>query len=378
MRYSFCAGGLRKCLFVLLMLILSQESTASTATPLKLMSFNVRFDAGAPSSNANAWISTTGNHRRDLAFNVINDVSPDILGVQEALNNQVQDLKGELNGYSFYGVGRDDGVAAGEYSGIFYRSNRFTQTQQGTFWLNENPDTPGTKFPGTCCARLASWVVLQDHQAENQEYFVLNTHWDHQNQAAREFSAQLIRDRIDLVSGNRPVIVMGDLNTTPENAAYLNLIGTNDPNEFQLIDSYREVFPEPTSTEATFHGYVGNIIGLRVDYILHSNYFHAEQANINRAVSGSSYPSDHYPVTATLRPRLSGDFDFDGDVDGIDFLNWQRGETLNSLNTSDLANWKSNLGTITQQTAVPATTIPEPATWYLLLMCLVATLGRGM
>jgi hypothetical protein len=63
-------------------------------------------------------------------------------------------------------------------------------------------------------------------------------------------------------------------------------------------------------------------------------------------------------VTAT-----PGDFDVDKDVDGPDFLVWQRG--LGSLYTSgDFANWKANFGTITAASATP-----EPSG---LAMCPVA------
>ena len=81
--------------------------------PIKTMSFNIRFDDGTPSNAPNAWVSTSGTSRRDLALDVINDYGPDILGVQEALNNQVNDLQTGLPGYDFYGVGRDNGAAVG-------------------------------------------------------------------------------------------------------------------------------------------------------------------------------------------------------------------------------------------------------------------------
>jgi len=42
---------------------------------------------------------------------------------------------------------------------------------------------------------------------------------------------------------------------------------------------------------------------------------------------------------------LPGDFDDDGDVDGADFLSWQRGESLGGFNSSDLADWEENYGT---------------------------------
>jgi endonuclease/exonuclease/phosphatase family metal-dependent hydrolase len=287
--------------FVSMVAIVVLTPSPTAGAPIKTMSFNIRFDNGSPSNATNAWISTTGTSRRDLAISVINDFGPDILGVQEALNNQVNDLKSGLPQYGFYGVGRDNGATAGEYSGIFYRSDRFTQTNHGTFWLSNTPDVPSF-FPGTCCRRIASWAILEDNQAGNREYFVLNTHWDHQIQAAREHSAQLIRQRINTLAGGRPLIVMGDLNASESNVAFLDLIGSNDPGGFQLLDSYREVAPVRDRHEATFNGFTGATFGFRVDYVLHNVFFQTDDASIVRTDFSGSYPSDHYPVTALLRP----------------------------------------------------------------------------
>ncbi len=277
-----------------------QAQPAPAGPRIKTMSFNIRYDSGNPSTSPNAWVSTSGTSRRDLALGVINDFGPDLLGVQEALRNQVSDLQGGLPDYDFYGVGRDNGAMSGEYSGIFYRSDRLTRTDQGTFWLSNTPDSPSF-YPGTCCRRIASWAILEDNQAGNREYFVLNTHWDHQVQAARVHSAQLIRERIEELSGGRPLIVMGDLNATETNVAFRDLIGSNDPDGFQLRDSYREIFPERSPQEATFNGFSGVTYGSRIDYILHSDFFEADEASIVRTNLAGSYPSDHYPVTAILR-----------------------------------------------------------------------------
>ncbi len=43
-------------------------------------------------------------------------------------------------------------------------------------------------------------------------------------------------------------------------------------------------------------------------------------------------------------PSLLGDFDFDRDGDGFDFLKWQLGESPSPLSQSDLADWEANYG----------------------------------
>jgi hypothetical protein len=50
---------------------------------------------------------------------------------------------------------------------------------------------------------------------------------------------------------------------------------------------------------------------------------------------------------------LAGDFDNDSDVDGQDFLVWQRGGSPNPLSSGDLADWRTNFGMASQLSAVP-------------------------
>lgn len=65
-----------------------------------------------------------------------------------------------------------------------------------------------------------------------------------------------------------------------------------------------------------------------------------------------------------------GDFDVDGDVDGNDFLVWQRGETTPPLDPGLLAAWKANFGSGGGGVVV-AGAVPEPASGLLLLSALI-------
>ncbi len=70
-------------------------------------------------------------------------------------------------------------------------------------------------------------------------------------------------------------------------------------------------------------------------------------------------------VTLTLDfDLLAGDFDLDGDVDGADFLKWQRGESFTSFSTNDLADWETNYG-MTASLFTAGSTVPEPSAWLL-------------
>jgi hypothetical protein len=76
---------------------------------------------------------------------------------------------------------------------------------------------------------------------------------------------------------------------------------------------------------------------------------------------------------------VDGDFDLDGDVDGVDLLMWQRGESPNPLSTADLAEWEANYGTLSSSLTTKMTVVPEPTSLILLLSSLVtAYLGSRM
>jgi endonuclease/exonuclease/phosphatase family metal-dependent hydrolase len=277
-------------------------AVAADVVELRVMSFNVRYSKGVPHEEAaeNNW-NDRKFPRRDRAVRVIREDMPDVLGVQEARELQVVDLREALPEYDFYGVGRDDGKAGGEYAGIFYRKDRVMRADAGSFWLSATPEKPGTSFytvPGAV-PRLASWVRLRDKQS-GREVLVLNTHFDHISAAARRKSATLIRERLSQLAKGVPAIVMGDLNTPEDSAPLRELIG-EAPSNRRLIDSYRAIHRERSPEESTFNHWKGTTTGSRIDFILHTEEFKPTAAAILRTSYQGRWPSDHYPVTATLR-----------------------------------------------------------------------------
>ncbi len=278
---------------------LSSTGPSSTNPSFTVMSFNLRgdFDGGVATDKPTGWLRRDGNHRRELALRLAREADPDLLGVQEAYRNQVEELEAALPGHAFVGVGRDDGAEAGEHSCLYYRTDRFELVDSGTFWLSKTPDKPST-YPGAACPRVATWAVLRDKAADNRELLVLNTHWDHVSAEARRYSAELIRERIMEHASDRPVILMGDLNATEEDESIETLVGGKP---IRPIDSFRQVHKQRGENERTFHDFRGGEEGSRIDYIIYFGALHATDAEIVRQSYDGRYPSDHYPVTATLQ-----------------------------------------------------------------------------
>jgi endonuclease/exonuclease/phosphatase family metal-dependent hydrolase len=284
---------------------------ASAAT-ISVMSFNIRNASGISSriTPPNGWLNLSDlingaepiHGRRLRVLAVIRRNNPDLLGVQESIALQTNDLVGELSDYEYFGVGRDNGNQRGEQNGIFYRADRFTRSDGGHFWLSDSPDVPGTTFASSFDSgnpRMVTWVVLND-MLTGAPMIVMNTYWS-LSSSARNKSAELIRERLTEVAGHLPIIIMGDLNTSESSAAFGTLSGGTNPDDLLLVDAYRQVH-EASNQERTFHGYNGGTSGSRIDHILYSeDDFIAIDATIDRTTYDGLYTSDHYPVTATLR-----------------------------------------------------------------------------
>ena len=102
---------------------------------LSMMSYNIKLDY--PKEGENSWANRKPFFMAQIRFHM-----PDVLGVQEALPNQMGDMSSVLPEYSFIGVGRDDGKEQGEYSAIFYKRELFDVLDSGTFWLSPTPEKP--------------------------------------------------------------------------------------------------------------------------------------------------------------------------------------------------------------------------------------------
>ena len=170
---------------------------------VRAMTFNIRF--GTAPDGENSW-----PQRKDLAFDVLRDYKPEILGMQEALREQLDEILEEFPHYASVGVGREaDG--AGEYSPLVYDRRRFDVLQAETFWLSDTPDIRASKTWGNEITRICTLARLLD-RTNNRVLRVYNTHWDHISQPSRLKSGALIAKKMQEHANAEPLIVMGDFN----------------------------------------------------------------------------------------------------------------------------------------------------------------------
>lgn len=254
-------------------------------TSLNAMSFNIRFNN--PDDGEHAW-----PNRKDRVASMVRFHAADIVGMQEALLDQIRDLEERLPDYDWVGEGRDDGAEAGEFSPIFYRTDRLELLDHDTFWLSETPDEPGSQSWDAALPRIVTWASFRD-RATDATFYHFNTHFDHRGEQARLESARLITRRVEETASDAPTVVTGDFNATPDAAPYAHLVEA-------LEDAYTAVEAPhgPPGTFSTFE--VGNEADRRIDYVFSANGVTVQRFGTLTDQWNGHYPSDHLPVLAEV------------------------------------------------------------------------------
>ena len=264
--------------------------------PIDVWSFNIRY--GTAKDGDNHW-----TNRREQLFDLLRAEKPDLIGLQEALRFQIDEILAAVPGYASVGVGRDDGKAAGEMSAILFRASRFHVAESGTFWFSDTPETPGSMHWGNRITRICTWARFVDRDGASFVHY--NVHLDHQSQPSREKSTLLLRERIAArKTAGEPVIVTGDFNAGEQNPALQGLVtlpGHTTAAPAPFVDTFRARHPDATEV-GSFSGFLfGSTRGEKIDYVLVEPGTEVLDAGIVRASRNDRYPSDHFPVTARIR-----------------------------------------------------------------------------
>jgi len=262
------------------------NAAEAPADTLSVMTYNVRFAGYKP---PNAWPD-----RRPILAECIRSLQPDIMGTQEGVFQQIKDMAADLPEYRWIGTGRDGG-SRGEFMAIFYRADRFDALEYDHFWLSDTPEVIGSATWGNTNKRMVTLVKFRDRKTK-QEFYVVNTHFDHQVQLARMNSAKLVRERINALKTALPVFLIGDFNAVAgSNPAYDHLTDTADG----FKDSWNTANQRQGDGLDSFNGFkaIGKQ-GRRIDWILYRGPVKPLTTEIVPYVKKGQFPSDHHPVVA--------------------------------------------------------------------------------
>ncbi|HEX9187752.1 MAG TPA: SUMF1/EgtB/PvdO family nonheme iron enzyme [Vicinamibacteria bacterium] len=278
----------------------STASAGTAAEPLRVMSFNIRFDN--PADGEDAWPK-----RRDRAASMIRFHRADVVGLQEALRGQIGDLERALPRFGWFGSGRD-ADRGGEHSAVLYRKDRLEALAEGTFWLSETPDVAGSQSWDAALPRIVTWGKLRDRR-DGKAFHLFNTHFDHRGEAARRESAQLLLRKILEIAGpDGPVLVTGDFNTTPASEPYRILTkGHGSDGLSGLVDALDASSCPHHGPTASWNGFEAIEPGRRIDFVLFRPPVEVQQHGILSDTFDGRFPSDHLPVIAEVTIGAGGD-----------------------------------------------------------------------
>ena len=273
----------------------AMEGSPEVPAALTVMTFNIRTSGG--NDGDNGWI-----HRRDLVTRTIERLAPDVAGLQEALDEQVEHLADALPGYRWLGADRglNGGVGLSEYTPIFYRRDALIPIESGTFWLSDADGPTGTGWRRNV-SRIVTWARFH-HRESGRRFHVFNTHLTLRRGQRQVDSAKRIAARVAALPAGAAVVVTGDFNALAEiSETWLAATGQGLRDAWLLAGE--RIGPARTSSdfrppELANPG--------RIDWILVEGPISVRSVETIVAHDDGRYPSDHYPVVARLDLHAGG------------------------------------------------------------------------
>lgn len=249
---------------------------------ITVMTFNLRYDK--PDPGIQQW-----EKRFTAIASLIQHYQPDLLGTQEGKIHQLGDLQSLLPEYQYIGGDRT-GTGKGEHCAIFYKHQVLKLEETQDFYLSDTPEIPGSITWGNRLPRMATWGTFSIH-SDPISITIVNTHLDHENAKARDLGAALVNEKLTQFSDENYLLLTGDFNTSPHNAA--RKVFANNP---KIQDSLSSI---PLEKQKTFHNFTGSAWDA-IDTIYCDRRFQIQQITIDDKQWDGLWPSDHFPVIARI------------------------------------------------------------------------------
>lgn len=272
----------RTVIFILLSLLFCIDGFSKNT--INVMSFNIR--QNRVDDGINSW-----DNRKNAVVAMLNDIAPDVMGVQEAYRDQVNYIARHCPEYQNVGWGRENGHSKGEHTSIFYNANKFKLVKKGMFWLSETPNTPSIGWDAKY-KRTATWIVLKSNE-NGKEFLIVNTHLDNRGIEAKRLGLRMICDWIeDNGYSDLPYVLMGDFNTRPTDEIL---------DELNSRMSCARLCAQVADQIGSFSGYGKRDVFPIIDYIYYTGFDACRSFKVNtHEYDGTKYISDHYPIYAVL------------------------------------------------------------------------------
>jgi endonuclease/exonuclease/phosphatase family metal-dependent hydrolase len=276
----------------------------SPSTTIKIMTFNIRY--GTANDGENRW-----ELRKSILLDCLKKYKPDILGTQESMPLQIQDIQEQFPEWGVFGQGRyynkympsrPHESMDGESCKIFYDKSKFELLQEGTFWHSDTPQVPASATWGNELPRVVTWGVIRSRHNAKQ-FLIMNTHF-HWGEPYVTNTTDLIMKKWRELAGDKPTLFTGDFNlppTSPTHNRFCGITATGQDRSMRYFFDAYETLKMPQTNMGTGHSFKGVLDQNRIDWILYTKEFTPEQISIIRDQVNGRYPSDHYPVLAVFK-----------------------------------------------------------------------------
>ncbi len=256
---------------------------------LQVMTFNIR----RPVSHMNRRSPDRWSRRKSLVKRLLDSERPALLGMQEAMPDQVEFVAAALgNGYRWIGYGRKSD-RSGEHCPIFYDAGRLELLDWDQQALSDTPGKPGSMTWGNWVPRVLVRATFTD-KATGKEFVGVYTHLDHLSPKSRLRSAKAIKQLVS--AAERPAVVMGDFNSDAGSKPHRELTGDGTLHDSWIVA--RERVTEPWGTFPNYRRPQRE--KKRIDWILTSPGIGVGKTGINITRYADAWPSDHTPVQAVV------------------------------------------------------------------------------
>ncbi|MBO7544974.1 MAG: endonuclease/exonuclease/phosphatase family protein [Bacteroidales bacterium] len=290
--------AIRICLAAALLLLCScGKNGKDEPAPLKIanitvMSFNIRSSTITSDTEDRSW-----DKRKYAVRNMVEEIKPDVMGMQEATNAQRADLRSLLTGYDLFEV-PNTGTSKGGNAILMYNTAVLEVLQCKSFYLSSTPDKPSVNgWNEETQYRTTIWAEFK-HKESGQRFFVANTHMplgsEERDNTARINSANLNISRMKSAAGEDAVVfIIGDMNCS---------YATGDSRRkclqpyYDWMSSARD---KAVKTDATlsYNGWgSSSSSNNNLDHIFYRNAIASEFRTISGHNYGVEYISDHYPI----------------------------------------------------------------------------------
>lgn len=260
---------------------------------VRIASYNLLFEKTVPSVDAQKWAA-----RRIQVERLFKACHLDVVGTQEALTRQVNDLLTALPDYARLGTDLWGSFSAtNENEALFYNKKRLDVLDSGEFWYSTTPDKAGSYSWEATYPRMCIWGKFEE-KSTGKIFYVFNSHFHVDFPQSRLESAKLLLTYvIKRASEGYPVVCTGDFNSDDSSEALQVLLKSGF-----LVDS-KNLATSHSGCDGTYHGFdLTKVPTATIDHIFVTKDIGVGPYHVvDEELQTGKFGSDHLPVITDIK-----------------------------------------------------------------------------